>query len=131
MRTALVGILLALSAIGATFTTSLQANDELTFLVPLGTPIEGGFDYDLLIFSGPSVGESEIGTCSSGETFPLHRAVVIPGRSSSGGAIRLTEVIVLSNSEVVPGTRLHTLELIGTCAGRDGLLVDKWVGRLF
>jgi hypothetical protein len=130
MRTALVGMALALSAIGAgaPFATSLRANHQLTLLVPLGTPIEGSLDYDRLIFTGPAVGESEVGTCESGGPFPVHSAVVIPGPSSSGGAIRLTEVIVLSDSEVAPGTRLHPLELIGDCMGADGLLVDKWVG---
>jgi len=131
MKTTISVTVFALLAVaGFAIHEPLAARSSVQFLVPHGTPIEGGPDFDRLTFTGPSVGMADVGSCEFGGPFHVQHAVVTPGPNSSGGATRLTGVIQTTGTEIPPGTRLHPLTVVSQCTGADGMLYDKWRGEL-
>jgi hypothetical protein len=116
------------AAVGFGLAVASAQTVQITFLVPIDTPVLGGTGDDVAIFTGRPLGVIGAGACQGtpegSDGFPLQNMVVVHPRT---GADTIT-VIVLATDPVRAGTRLENLQIVESCTGPDGSEYNKHRG---
>ena len=125
------GLVLSVIAAAASFGLVVASAQtvQITFIVPMDTPVQGGNADDVGIFTGRPLGVIGAGGCQAppegSDGFPLQNMVVVHPRI---GANTIT-VIVTNRTEPVPaGTRLENIQNLSFCPGPDGSIYIKYSG---